>query len=82
MRFTPDARFAFSAGHDGAVRMWDVATDAVCTSSKDTRNASGTSGSPRTYGTCCPRATTDYGSGTSTVAGGRRTVTRARSAGR
>ncbi|WP_372346848.1 protein kinase [Streptomyces sp. KL116D] len=26
VRFTPDARFAFSAGHDGTVRMWDVAT--------------------------------------------------------
>ncbi|MFJ6122818.1 protein kinase [Streptomyces sp. NPDC092129] len=26
VRFTPDARFAFSAGHDRTVRMWEVAT--------------------------------------------------------
>jgi WD40 repeat protein len=26
VRFTPDARFAFSAGHDRSVRMWEVAT--------------------------------------------------------
>ncbi|QNS08178.1 protein kinase domain-containing protein [Streptomyces xanthii] len=26
VRFTPDARFAFSAGHDRTVRMWDVAS--------------------------------------------------------
>lgn len=26
VRFTPDARFAFSAGHDGSIRMWEVAT--------------------------------------------------------
>ncbi|WP_329032070.1 protein kinase [Streptomyces sp. NBC_01725] len=26
VRFTPDARFAFSAGHDRSIRMWEVAT--------------------------------------------------------